>query len=792
MPKSRLEDTTIRDFSGGWNVADSDMNLSSRFQPISENVVRGIDGSLYPRWGTKFIKDFADGVETSYAAATYTMDVTDTSPVITITKTAHGFSSGDHVTISGATDFGGIPASAINGTHGILKFSDDKFKIAVRFVATETLNDTMDNVTIVHDTHTLTGNIIEGRYFNNRSVLFTDIGEVGTLDENGNVSRIWSYELADKLATGLIPCRECSHWSADSFKSTLIACNGYDKDKPIQIAEDFTVEFLVDKATQSNSAVPKADYVMCMQGFVAFIRTEYGDPFIEFSAKGTDGTFTRETDPADAVEVDLSTVTSTVKTTLLGASRLRDKMYVAFFDRGMIGQLGDYSDANAHQPDFSDTIAEHGTIGHRTLVSLGNDIFMCDYAGVPSVSISAASGVYIPSRLSELIAPEISKHLSRLSEEQLSKKAFAFFNRSAKMYMLFLPKYNEVVQTLGNDPFTLTKSLNTLNHAILIAKDHNLISRSYITIAGAVDIGDLSASDINGVRKVVEILDQNTLIVELGASPTTDPPYAPPEGGPPTPTGGGNSVTITPVNDETVVYAFEYNKAFRIRRWTRMRGWNFDCGYVSQQAVVHLCKGTKVFQMGSDENPIYADNLDEYDYKWATSTSYEVGDRVLDEDENLVYECHLKFSGSNDTTFAIQRSKFSSHWELYEGDAIDWEVETPWSDLGTNKTKINKYIAVSSEGVDEFYVSAFVNEIRYNAETYTLTPIREQKMMAGDSGGFGMPYPGTWGGGRRTRENKLWPFDLRGKYMRWRFRGQTKRRIKITDLTMYYRIGKYK
>ena len=59
-----LQDTTIRDYGGGWNVSDSDLNLSSRYQPISNNISRGIDGSFGPRQGTALFGDFANGMTT--------------------------------------------------------------------------------------------------------------------------------------------------------------------------------------------------------------------------------------------------------------------------------------------------------------------------------------------------------------------------------------------------------------------------------------------------------------------------------------------------------------------------------------------------------------------------------------------------------------------------------------------------------------------------------------------------------------------------------------------------------
>lgn len=774
-----LESATIRDYGGGWNVADSDMNLSSRFQPISDNVDRGVDGSFYPRFGTEFVCDFKNGVETVHAAKTVTLTTVETQPYVQVAWTSHGFSSGDHVTISGATAVGGISADSINGTHGILVINASAFRIPTIEAATG-IGSSEQTLEFVHDTHLLAGEIIHETYFNRKLLVFTDIGEIGTRDDENNLARIWDYGKAEVLSTGLIPTRRCLHWSTDTFKSSVIACNGYDRDKPLQIFDDFRVEFLIDKATLSNAAVPKADYVVCMQGFVIFIRTEFGDPFIELSAKGTDGTFTREAIPADAVEVDLSMITSTVEPVLLGGAKLRDKLYVAFYDRGMIGTLNIYNDASLHDPDFNDTISEHGTVSHRTLVALGNDVFMCDYAGVPSVGISQQSGIFVPVRLSELISPAIQRHLAHLSEETLKYKAYAVYNRTNRAYMLFLPIYDEETHALPQDPLLFNDSLCAQHHTMINFPNHNLIENSHVTIAGAPDVGGLAAANINGVRKVTSIVDKNTVVVELGGSPTDLSVIS----------GGGSSMTITPVNDEMIGYIFEYNKEFKLRRWTRYRGWNFSCACTSQRGRLFFAKGLRIYRMGDNERPLYADFIGEYDAAWSTSTAYVVGDRVLDTVTGDVYHCDVAHTSAVSGTFAEYRAANLDIWSLYVGEPIEWAMETPWSDMRQrDRNKVNKYINLDTEGTDRFTVGVFVNKLRTCSQTNVLRPAREMQFHAGNTGGFNVQLPGNWGSGRRTREEKVWPFEFRGKLIRWRYSGSTTQRVRIVSHTMYYKLG---
>lgn len=778
-----LPNTTLRNFGGGWNVSDSDLNLNSSFQPVSDNVVRGIDGSFSPRQGCSLWADFRVNEPTDHGNISLTIATTNATPNLEITfGAAHGLSNGDHITISGANDpIGGISADHINGTYGLLVVDADTIKVYTDVVATSTASHA-DTYGVITDDNELAGNIIHDMYFNRRLLVFTDIGEIAYVDDNMNMVRIWGISEAEALSAGLVPTRKCEHWSSDAFKSTVIACNGYDKDKPVQIMDDFTAEFLVDKATLSNAAVPKADRVVCLQGYVCFIRTEYGDPFIEMSAKGTDGTFTRDPNPADSVEVDLSMITSSVEPVLLGAAPIRDKLYTAFYDKGMVGALGIYNDAGAHNPDFKDTIAENGTISHRTMVPLGNDIFMCDYGGVPSVSISQQSAVYVPTRLSELIAPAIQAHLSALNEETLRSKAFAVFNRNDKSYMLFLPIYDEVEQSLTDDPFIFNDELRALKQAVVIAPNHNLFNKSNVTISGATSIGSLLAADINGVRNIVSVVDDDSFVVQLGDAPENADDTS----------GGGPSVTFTPINDETIVYAFEYNKEFKIRRWTRYRDWNFDCACSSQRGKVFMCKGLKVYRMGDNEIPLYADFVGDYDERaWGNNKVYNQGIRVRDPADGSVYVLAITTHTTPNTgTFADDRADNPDIWEPYVGNPIEWATETPWSDMrDRGMFKIVKYVNLDSEGTDRFTLSAFVNKIRTDPATNALSPYRSMSFQAGDTGGWGMKNPGTWGSGRRTREEKIWPMEVRGKLVRWRWEGSTTRKVKITSLTMYYRLG---
>jgi hypothetical protein len=52
-----IRDVTSRDFSGGLDVADSELNLTSKYARILDNLIVGLDGTLDVRQGTKLFSD---------------------------------------------------------------------------------------------------------------------------------------------------------------------------------------------------------------------------------------------------------------------------------------------------------------------------------------------------------------------------------------------------------------------------------------------------------------------------------------------------------------------------------------------------------------------------------------------------------------------------------------------------------------------------------------------------------------------------------------------------------------
>ncbi len=66
-----LQQATVRQFDGGWNAIDSDLNLSSRYAKRLINLFRAPDGSQQLRFGTQLFADFSDFMQNLVHLAYY-------------------------------------------------------------------------------------------------------------------------------------------------------------------------------------------------------------------------------------------------------------------------------------------------------------------------------------------------------------------------------------------------------------------------------------------------------------------------------------------------------------------------------------------------------------------------------------------------------------------------------------------------------------------------------------------------------------------------------------------------
>lgn len=780
--------TTIRQFDGGWNVIDNELTLTPRYARLFDNMVRAADGSVAVRYGYQLWGDFKKGTETQVNDISLNYTIVNGSRRVKLNWVAHGLTTGHHVTFTGIPSFGGIPVSEINTTHSVRVINANEFEIVTTTPANTSAGPTafVGTINALKDTHTVGGSIVNGIYFQDRLVVVTSIGEVIGIDAVGAATVHWNNAIAFALTGTPASWAGTDFVSFNVFGGKLHIHNGVDKPLEFDINASSVVIFLGDPASAgSNAFVPIGKYGLSSSaGYMAIAGIEDDPALLQFSANLSAGVWTGNASPDDATDVDMSKVSGTFEPAIVGLAELRDKLLVAFKDTISIGTLGakkTVGTAQIHDPSFKDTIAQHGTISHRTIVSLGNDIFMCDRVGVPSISQSSISEQIVPDRVSDLVEPEIQKNVNRLTDITLQNNTFAIFNPHERQYMLFMPKFDSADSTkLTTDPITFLADLDN-DQFMLYMPGHNLEEDDSITLTGITDIESNLAATINGSWTVATIIDEDYFTVKTGSAfLSTDV------------SGGGTLGNVKRTTQETIGYIFSYNPKLKIKAWSRYRGMNFDWAARSAFGFIFAGKAGKIYMLGNKQLPIYADKAGDYDYRtWANSKDYIVGDRVYDSSVNTVFSCLIAHTSPVGGTFIMDREDNVDRWEEYVGDPIKFTWEWPWGDFD-KRLKTKQIIAMYPDtgGSGSFDLHLFVDEL-YKNSAGERTPVRTITFTGGEAPGYGggdQPY----GGGRRTKEQLIWPVPVHLKLYKVRIEGETTDPLRIIAVSIIYKEGNVK
>lgn len=761
-----LKTASVRDFSGGLNLTDNPYNLASKYQMVSDNVIVGPDGALSPRMGYQFIGNLRNGTVTQHTNPPITsVQFFSSSSRVRMIWTAHGMTDLWTINFKTPIQIGSVAVNPlISGAFSVDVIDANTFEIYTRQSATAaSTNTTLPAFgSVERSTHILPGNILEMAFFQGSLVIFDDIGNiVAVRDLSGTltIERIWDAAHAAATVNAPAPWRGAAdgtrirHISYATFKQTLLAVNGRLFDKPLEINFQrpngtAPVQYLVDPALTTNANVYAADLIQAFDGYVLLhasnntsLTTNLTITSVDISAKNTSGVFVGNPNPDDAVNIDLGRASQTVEPRITGVSYIRNKVFIAFPDSAMLGTLGLYN-ADIHEPDFSDQVPQHGALNHRVIQNIGNDLFMCDYAGIPAFSQSLQSGVIAPERLSQLIYPELNRHLSRLSQDTLRYKIWSLYSVRDRMYMLFVPKFDSAsVRTSTGEVAFVVTDFRADQEIIIQLPNHGVSAGDYvnIVITGWACAG-LAVGDVAGVRRVVAVIDDNNILVKVGAIPTVDGAI-----------GTCTTLTATPVDDESICYAYQYNPTLRIRRWTRFRGWYFIAGTTSNDGRVFLAdREGRLWRMGTIDRPVYAD---------------QVGYTTDDPEHPL------------------------------SGIAIPWVAETPWSDFADRiAMKVGEHATFDVEGFGKFEFTLFVDNIHDDKATYTLSPAASTFVATvptyygEDANAFGAGAQ-TYGMGRRAREQVNYHFPFRCKLAKMRFQGNAKEYLRIIAVTLSYKKG---
>lgn len=234
------------------------------------------------------------------------------------------------------------------------------------------------------------------------------------------------------------------------------------------------------------------------------------------------------------------------------------------------------------------------------------------------------------------------------------------------------------------------------------------------------------------------------------------------------------------------IYVLSFDNEIKKRAWSRMAGWSWTCGCVTARSRVFFAKDHRIYQYGNAifPNEAYAaDFLDEYDSSWLTATAYVVGNRVLQ--GGSVYICLF-----NHTSGVFATDLAAGLWTLYTGEFINVDWEFPWTNMKSRmKKKRLSHIMFDTTFTSQFTCELYTDKIRFDADGND-DPALTMEFTAGDSPGFGggdQPF----GGGRRTSDERMWGFPCEFKVMKLRIKTATKKRLKLSAISMALAMGTF-
>lgn len=299
-------------------------------------------------------------------------------------------------------------------------------------------------------TGTVTGNIIEIKYFQDKLVVFMDTGQIATINGSGTKTAIWNSTIASALPGSP------SGWSSGlttidftEFRNELVVCNGVDK--PILISKTHTVTYLQDLGTGSNVNTPVGRYCTTAGNYTIIAGVTASPDVVYISAQGTSGTYPGDPDPNDSLSINIAAYAPQQGGNLRGLSSFRNFLVVHFATSSVVIILGEYEGA-VHKPRVLDTIPEHGVVCHRIPVVLNTDIVYADHVGVYKAKRNVFGNALDSMKLARDIQPLFTADVPLDEVDRF--KSFSVHNPHENRIMFFLyngTEYKIYVMTFTED-----------------------------------------------------------------------------------------------------------------------------------------------------------------------------------------------------------------------------------------------------------------------------------------------------------------------------------------------------
>jgi len=243
------------------------------------------------------------------------------------------------------------------------------------------------------------------------------------------------------------------------------------------------------------------------------------------------------------------------------------------------------------------------------------------------------------------------------------------------------------------------------------------------------------------------------------------------------------------------VIVYTNNEKMRYKSWSEYQGMDWTCGCSSLLGRVFVSKGTKIFQMGNSTfgEKYYADKLLDRDITWANATNFTAGQLVYDSVTNESFTCLIDNTSPLGGTFQDQRVAFPLLWQLYEGIALDFELETPWIDgKDPSKNKKLRYVNLSTKGLAEFTLEIYVDNLYKDVDgVKKFNAALSMVFIGNDFPGFGDEVESDPYGARKSRDPRLFKYPVKFKTAKFRIFGSTKKPLTIATLSFLFGRGGY-
>lgn len=241
------------------------------------------------------------------------------------------------------------------------------------------------------------------------------------------------------------------------------------------------------------------------------------------------------------------------------------------------------------------------------------------------------------------------------------------------------------------------------------------------------------------------------------------------------------------------VIVYTNNEKMRYKAWSEYEGMDWTCGCASLLGRVFVSKGTKIFQMGNATfgERYYADRLLDRDVVWANATAFTAGQLVYDNVTNESYTCLIDNVSPVGGTFLEYRTAFPLLWRIYEGEDIDFELETPWID-GKQPERVKKlrYVSMASKGIAEYTLEVYVDNLYKDVDGVKKFDAALSMIFIGnDFAGFGDEVASEPYGARRSRDPRLFRYPVKFKTAKFRVFGSTKKPLTLATLSFLFSRG---